>query len=394
MEGATVNYLHTSAQHFLTDIEYGKFPLRLANNKTTIITTRGTLPNLGLAYLDHTLTQGIIAQSHLQDSGCSLSFPGDIMSCHLTYTGTKLELRRRNGGYYIYYTALQNLFHSPTIRNIPQESLDIHTAPNTTSNTIMIDPPAPPTHTTMTYDEFHRSEGHRIRRTTLRMAKQKHITLTHTPSKYVQCEAWMLDRSIFASSMIFLGYTPKMDLFAAKHNVQVPHFVSPEGGGIATDWRQIDFTNEPGLYGNPIWPDIKELIDKNTKAGTTLAIVVPLRPTATWWDSFLAHLQSQPYIIQNTTSIFRRHSATIVGKPSWLFTLVALLGPISSHVTPGDDLKSAIDYVRFNPEFPKNCRVCVEGKMKAKHVSHCDKYASITISQRTPLIRGETLAIY
>ncbi|KNC87650.1 hypothetical protein SARC_00221 [Sphaeroforma arctica JP610] len=90
--------------------------------------------------------------------------------------------------------------------------------------------------TKMTYDEYDRNNGHRSRKTTLRMALKDNVTLTHPPPPGVTTEDWMLNKNDWASAMTHLDFTPTIDRCASQTNSQLPRFAGPEGGEV-NDFR-------------------------------------------------------------------------------------------------------------------------------------------------------------
>ncbi|KNC78555.1 hypothetical protein SARC_09016 [Sphaeroforma arctica JP610] len=148
---------------------------------------------------------------------------------------------------YFYSTARHRLTKIET-GTFPLQLADEST---TTINERGIFPNIGLTYTTMTYDEFHRNNGHLSRRARINLAKSCNISLTHQPSIRVDTNAWMLNPDKWQKAISHLNWVPTIDIcVASKSKAQIPLFVGPKGVGVYTDWRDVDSLNEKA-HGNP-----------------------------------------------------------------------------------------------------------------------------------------------
>lgn len=117
---------------------------------------------------------------------------------------------------------------------------------------------------------------------------------------------WHLCPKIFSKILQTTQIHPKVDLFASRHNNQLPKFVSwrPDPDAIAVNAYVLDWRNlgEPYMFPPPIL--IGRTLTKLHREKIASAILIsPFWPTRPWWPLLLESLTQIPLLLPQSRSL-------------------------------------------------------------------------------------------
>lgn len=109
---------------------------------------------------------------------------------------------------------------------------------------------------------------------------------------------WMLDREIFSQINHRLGPC-SIDLFAARHNAQLPVFYSwkVDPDAKAVDAIAQSWSKKGVLYAFPPFSLISRIVDKLVKEEATVVLVAPVWPAQPWYPQLLQKVVQPPLLL-------------------------------------------------------------------------------------------------
>ena len=129
---------------------------------------------------------------------------------------------------------------------------------------------------------------------------------------------WKLNDELFkVADKEFGPHT--LDMFASKHNAQVPRFLTAQ-----EDAFTFDLSKEK-VWANPPWRLIPQLLDHVVKQKLTITIVVPVYTNAKWYNKFKTMVTKRPIIVPRCKNTFLHEGDKVIGKHPWDFTAVAVI---------------------------------------------------------------------
>lgn len=117
---------------------------------------------------------------------------------------------------------------------------------------------------------------------------------------------------------------PKVDLFAARHNSNARNYYAERldggTGQLGVNALETSWSAKDGLYANPPWTLLNEVIKKVADDKATLVLVAPVWRTARWWNT-LERLTVKKFDVPKGEPVYRTETRAAVPPPRWSTTI-------------------------------------------------------------------------
>jgi hypothetical protein len=180
---------------------------------------------------------------------------------------------------------------------------------------------------------------------------------------------WKLNEQMLNQALTYFQYTPKIDLFASRHNAQYEEYVSyrPDPGCVAVDaftlnWHSLQF------YAFPPFSVLNPAIKKIEEDQTMGVLVAPNWATQIWHPALMRICIAKPVVLPP--------GLQLLGLPCYpqeKHPLQKTLSLLICHVSGVASLKEV-----FHKKLPHSCYK--RGEMEHKnHTRHTLKSGSCTV---------------